>query len=62
MLRARLALSLGLVMLGFGAFVAVRPLWGAPPLTRSVVLDVAFAAFFVLRGVHNVRSARRVRQ
>lgn len=59
MLRARGALVLGIVMIGLGIFVAIRPLWRAPPLTRSVLLDVAFAAFFVLRGMLNLRSARR---
>jgi hypothetical protein len=59
MLRARVAFVLGIVMIGLGIFVALRPLWRAPPLTRSVLLDVAFAAFFVLRGTLNLRSARR---
>jgi uncharacterized membrane protein HdeD (DUF308 family) len=53
-------LILGVALIGLGAFVAVRPLW-APrsTVTGTRVLDVAFAAVFLLRGVVNVRSAMR---
>lgn len=53
-------LILGVVLVALGGFVAVRPLW--PPhstITQSRLLDVAFAAVFLLRGVMNVRSALR---
>jgi hypothetical protein len=54
-------LVLGVVMIVLGVVVASRPLW-APgrPLTGSVWMDMAFAALFLLRGVMNVKSARRV--
>jgi hypothetical protein len=55
--RARVTLAIGIVMMGLGAFVALRPLWaGAVPLSNSRWLDVAFAFFFLLRGWMNVRS------
>jgi hypothetical protein len=54
------ALGLGVVMMGLGAFVALRPLWAGPaPLSSSRWLDAAFAFFFLLRGWMNVRSALR---
>ena len=57
--RATLAVVLGVVMFGIGAFIAVRPLWGAPPVTGgSRVFDYVFAAFFMLRGAMNLRSRR----
>lgn len=47
-------------MIGLGAFVALRPLWAGPrPLTDSRWLDIAFAAFFLIRGIMNVRSTLR---
>lgn len=57
--RSMLALILGLVMIGLGAYVALRPVWGAPPLAGSRLLDYAFAAFFILRGAMNLHTARR---
>ena len=58
--RARVELGLGIVMMGLGAFVALRPLWAGPaPLSNSRWLDAAFAFFFLLRGWMNVRSGRR---
>jgi len=58
--RVTLALVTGIVMILVGAFVALRPLWaGRTPLTTSPWLDGAFAFFFLLRGVMNVRGARR---
>lgn len=52
---------LGAIMIALGAFLAARPLY-APgrPLTPSIWLDLAFALFFVLRGLMNVRAARRL--
>lgn len=58
--RARVVLAIGVVMMALGAFVALRPLWaGRRPLTPERWLDVAFAAFFLLRGWLNVRAALR---
>ena len=53
-------LVLGLIMIVLGAIVALRPLY-APgrSLTGSPWMDMAFAVLFLLRGVMNVRSARR---
>jgi hypothetical protein len=53
-------LVLGVIMIVLGAIVALRPLY-APgrSLTGSPWMDMAFAVLFVLRGVMNVRSARR---
>lgn len=43
-----------------GLLVATRPLVGnGAPLTGSRFLDIGFAAFFLLRGLMNVRAARR---
>jgi uncharacterized membrane protein HdeD (DUF308 family) len=55
-----LKLILGVVLIGLGTFVALRPLW-APrsTVTPSRFLDVTFAAVFIVRGVVNVRSAMR---
>lgn len=58
--RGRVLLVVGLIMMALGAFVALRPLWAGPrPLTAERWLDVAFAAFFLLRGWMNVRAALR---
>lgn len=53
-------LALGVVMVALGVYVALRPLmYAGQPITASRWLDMAFAAFFILRGAMNVRSARR---
>jgi hypothetical protein len=57
--RARLSLVLGVVMVGLGSYVALRPLWNRVPLTGQRWTDVAFATFFLLRGVMYLRSLRR---
>jgi hypothetical protein len=58
--RARVVLVIGAVMMALGSYIALRPLWVGPrPLSASRWLDVAFAAFFLLRGWMNVRSALR---
>jgi hypothetical protein len=58
--RRTLSLVLGLLMIGLGAFVALRPLFvGRHPLTGQPFLDVAFALFFVLRGAMYLRALRR---
>lgn len=60
--RYTLPLVTGAVMILLGAFIALRPLWAGPrPLSNSRWLDVAFAAFFLLRGLMNVRGARKQR-
>ena len=57
-----LKLVLGVVMILLGAYVALHPLWShGRPVTTSIWFDMAFAALFLLRGVMNVRSARRRR-
>lgn len=48
-----------MVALGVG-LLASTFLLRRPPVSRSAGLDAAFAAFFILRGVMNVRSARRI--
>ncbi len=60
--RQRLIFALGIVMVLLGAFVALRPIW-APrrPITGALWLDAAFALVFLLRGVMNIRAARRAR-
>ena len=59
-LRARVVLAIGATMMALGAYVALRPLWAGPrPLTASRWLDMAAAAFFLLRGWMNVRGALR---
>ena len=59
--RALIVLTIGLIMVGLGAYIALRLLWmGGAPLTGTRWLDVAFGAFFVFRGALNIRSARRM--
>lgn len=54
---------LGIVMILLGSYVALHPLWAhGRPITTSIWFDMAFAALFLLRGVMNVRGARRRRQ
>ena len=58
--RARIVIAIGVVMVALGAYIALRPLWAGPrPLSASRWLDMAFAAFFMLRGWMNVRTGRR---
>jgi hypothetical protein len=58
--RTGFALLIGVVMVIFGAFIALRPVFvHGPPLTPSRWLDVVFALFFLLRGSMNIRAARR---
>lgn len=60
--RAKFVLGLGVVMILLGAFIAIRPLIPpSKPITASRLLDVAFAAFFIIRGWMNVRTALRTR-
>ena len=46
--RSGLSLVLGIVMVGIGGYIAMRPLIGGPPVTGSRVLDMVFAAMFLL--------------
>lgn len=55
-MRSRVVVVLGVIQLAVGAFVALRPLTGAP-LTNSRALDMAFAAYFLIRGAMNIRNA-----
>ena len=58
----KLKLVLGVVMIGLGSYVAIRPLIpGQRAITTYRWLDVAFAAFFILRGAMHVRAAMRKR-
>jgi uncharacterized membrane protein HdeD (DUF308 family) len=59
-MRWKIKLVLGVVMIAIGVYVAVRPLLpAAAAITSARWLDVAFAAFFIIRGAMNVRSALR---
>ena len=58
-MRSSLLLGLGALLVAIGAYLAIRFLLGAAPVTSSRFLDAAFAAFFILRGVMNLRTARR---
>lgn len=61
-IRGKVVVGLGVVMVLLGAWIALRPvLPGARPITSSRVLDVAFALFFVVRGLMNVRTGLRAR-
>ena len=58
--RYRVVLVIGIAMMALGAFIALRPFWAGPvPLSSSRWIDMAFAAFFLLRGLMNVQGARR---
>lgn len=59
--RATIVLVIGLIMVGLGAYIALRLLWmGGAPMTGTRWLDLAFGAFFAFRGALNIRSARRL--
>jgi hypothetical protein len=56
-------LVLGVVLMGLGAFIGVRPVfthWAV--LTSARWLDVTFALVFILRGWLNVKTALRRRE
>ena len=58
--RYRIVLVIGIAMAAIGAFIALRPFWAGPvPMSSSRWLDMAFAAFFLIRGLMNVQGARR---
>jgi len=51
-------LLMGVVMLGIGAFIGLRPAFGARgPILGAWWLDVAAAVVFLARGILNVRQA-----
>lgn len=59
-MRNRFYVALGAIQLVVGGAVALKPLYGSPgPLTNSRALDMAFAAYFLIRGMMNLRLARR---
>jgi hypothetical protein len=62
---ARFSSLLGALMIALGAVVALAPLLAPlllhrPSITPSRWLDMVFAFFFIVRGVMNVRLARRI--
>ena len=58
--RYRVVLAIGIAMMALGAFIALRPFWAGPvPMSSSRWIDMAFAAFFLIRGLMNVQGARR---
>ena len=60
--RNILKLVLGVVMVGLGVYIAVRPLFTHNAiLTGARWLDMTFAFVFMLRGGMNVRSVLRAR-
>ena len=59
-MRITVILLLGVVQVAVGVFIATRPLIGSgAPLTSSRLLDMAFAAYFLIRGAMNLRNAFR---
>jgi hypothetical protein len=61
--RSTLSLVLGVVMLGLGTFILLRLLWTRGlPITNTILLDIAFAALFLLRGWSGLQNARRLQQ
>jgi uncharacterized membrane protein HdeD (DUF308 family) len=56
------SLVLGVVLIGLGAFVGVRPLFTHnATLTGTRWLDITFAVVFMIRGTVNVKTALRRR-
>lgn len=55
------ALVVGVLMIGLALFLVVRQVLPQGPVTSSRWLDLAFAAFFLVRGGMNVRGALRAR-
>lgn len=54
------ALVVGIVMIALALFLIARPFFPpGGPVTSARWLDLAFAAFFLLRGAMNVRSSLR---
>jgi hypothetical protein len=62
MKRTDIGVVIGGVMVALGAFIAVRLLaFRGVPLTGALGLDVAFAAFFLIRGGMQFRRWRQAR-
>ena len=58
--RRTVLTAIGVLMVALGLVLALRPLYRpGRPITTSPWLDVAFAAFFLFRGIWNLRVARR---
>ena len=58
--RYQVVLVIGIAMMALGGYIALRPLWAGPaPMSSSRWIDMAFAAFFLIRGLMNVQGARR---
>ena len=57
--RRGLSLGTGAAMLAIGLYLAMRPLWSADAVTGARWLDMLFAAAFMVRGLMNLRRARR---
>ena len=58
--RHVIVLAIGVAMMTLGAYIALRPFWAGPvPMSSSRWIDMAFAAFFLIRGLMNVQGARR---
>ena len=58
----RLRFALGVILIALGAYVAAYPLWNhRRSITGTRWLDVTFAFVFLVRGLINVRTARRRR-
>jgi uncharacterized membrane protein HdeD (DUF308 family) len=56
--RWMLGLVIGVILVGLGLFIAVRPLLTHNAvLTSARWLDLTFALVFMLRGVINIRTA-----
>jgi hypothetical protein len=54
----QLTLVMGVVMLGIGAFLGLRPAFGAhQPVLGAWWLDVAAGVVFLVRGLMNIRQA-----
>jgi hypothetical protein len=61
--RHVIGLVIGSVMIGIAIFLLTRPLFPpGTPVTTARWLDLAFAAFFLVRGGMNVRAALRARR
>ena len=58
-LRLKLALAIGTVMFGLGAYIALHPLWSREPVSSSRFLDLAFATFFLVKGWLYLRQVWR---
>ena len=60
--RHGIGLVIGVVMIGIAVFLLARPFFPpGTPVTTTRWLDLAFAAFFLLRGGMNLRAALRAR-